>query len=111
MTFASTPFYRQHSALCQTRTTVIFIITMTTIIAIMMTMITMTTIILMVVITRQFCFISNTDNLGATVDLGILELCLSGNQEFIMEVIQHLNFKMMMTAMLMVMMRTLMVWS
>jgi len=35
---------------------------------------------------RQFCFISNTDNLGATVDLGILELCLSGNQEFIMEV-------------------------
>ena len=72
----------------------IFIITMTTIIAIMMTMITMTTIILMVVITRQFCFISNTDNLGATVDLGILELCLSGNQEFIMEVIQnyHLDY-------------------
>ena len=35
---------------------------------------------------RQFCFISNTDNLGATVDLGILDLCLSGDQEFIMEV-------------------------
>ena len=49
---------------------------------------------MMMMITRQFCFISNTDNLGATVDLGILELCLSGNQEFIMEVIQnyHLDY-------------------
>ena len=36
--------------------------------------------------TRQFCFISNSDNLGATVDLSILNLCLSGNMEFIMEV-------------------------
>ena len=39
-----------------------------------------------IVTNRQFCFISNTDNLGATVDLGILDLCLSGDQEFIMEV-------------------------
>ena len=46
----------------------------------------LTNTIIMMMITRQFCFISNTDNLGATVDLGILGLCLSGNQEFIMEV-------------------------
>ena len=39
-----------------------------------------------IVTNRQFCFISNTDNLGATVDLGILDLCLSSDQEFIMEV-------------------------
>ena len=32
------------------------------------------------------CFISNADNLGATVDLGILEMCLAGSQEFVMEV-------------------------
>ena len=67
MTFASTPFY------WQTRTIITAIMMLTT---------------------RQFCFISNSDNLGATVDLGILDLCLSGNQEFIMEVIQnfHLDF-------------------
>jgi len=35
---------------------------------------------------RKFCFISNTDNLGATVDLNILKMCLSGQEEFIMEV-------------------------
>ena len=35
---------------------------------------------------RQFCFISNMDNVGATVDLDILQLCLSGTREFIMEV-------------------------
>merc|ERR1712106_1286104 len=34
----------------------------------------------------QSCFISNTDNLGATVDLNILKMCLSGQEEFIMEV-------------------------
>ena len=51
-------------------------------------MITTTTISMITMMTiRQFCFISNTDNLGATVDLGILDLCLSGNQEFIMEVV------------------------
>ena len=44
----------------------------------------MTTISMMTI--RQFCFISNSDNLGATVDLSILNLCLSGNMEFIMEV-------------------------
>jgi len=35
---------------------------------------------------RKFCFISNTDNLGATVDLNILKMCLTGEEEFIMEV-------------------------
>jgi len=35
---------------------------------------------------KKFCFISNIDNLGATVDLNILNLCLSHNHEFIMEV-------------------------
>jgi len=35
---------------------------------------------------KKFCFISNTDNLGATVDLNILKMCLSGQEEFIMEV-------------------------
>ena len=35
---------------------------------------------------RKFCFISNTDNLGATVDLNILNMCLNGREEFIMEV-------------------------
>eukprot|EP00092_Neocalanus_flemingeri_P012862 GFUD01013858.1.p1 GENE.GFUD01013858.1~~GFUD01013858.1.p1 ORF type:complete len:508 (+),score=151.30 GFUD01013858.1:63-1526(+) len=35
---------------------------------------------------RKFCFISNTDNLGATVDLNILNMCLNGQEEFIMEV-------------------------
>jgi len=35
---------------------------------------------------RKFCFMSNIDNLGATVDLNILELCLRENLEFVMEV-------------------------
>ena len=35
---------------------------------------------------KKFCFISNIDNLGATVDLNILRLCLAQNHEFIMEV-------------------------
>ena len=35
---------------------------------------------------KEFCFISNMDNVGATVDLDILGLCLSGDQEFVMEV-------------------------
>merc|ERR1712126_281255 len=35
---------------------------------------------------RQLCFISNTDNLGATVDLEILRLGLNNKQEFLMEV-------------------------
>ncbi|KAJ8924391.1 hypothetical protein NQ315_007187 [Exocentrus adspersus] len=39
---------------------------------------------------REYCFISNIDNLGATVDLGILNLLLNpqqpSNHEFVMEV-------------------------
>ncbi|XP_012284624.1 UTP--glucose-1-phosphate uridylyltransferase isoform X2 [Orussus abietinus] len=39
---------------------------------------------------RQYCFISNVDNLGATVDLGILNLLMSppnnSSPEFVMEV-------------------------
>jgi len=35
---------------------------------------------------KKYCFISNIDNLGATVDLNILSMCLSGNHGFIMEV-------------------------
>ncbi|KAK9891087.1 hypothetical protein WA026_013410 [Henosepilachna vigintioctopunctata] len=40
---------------------------------------------------RQYCFLSNIDNLGATVDLNILDLLLNsptekGNHEFVMEV-------------------------
>ena len=35
---------------------------------------------------KKFCFISNIDNLGATVDLSILRDCLSQDHEFIMEV-------------------------
>jgi len=35
---------------------------------------------------KKYCFISNIDNLGATVDLNILSMCLAGNHEFIMEV-------------------------
>lgn len=35
---------------------------------------------------RKCCFLSNIDNMGATVDLGILNLCFSGHHEFIMEV-------------------------
>jgi len=35
---------------------------------------------------KKFCFISNTDNLGATVDLNILKMCLNSQEEFVMEV-------------------------
>merc|ERR1711970_1378570 len=35
---------------------------------------------------KKYCFISNIDNLGATVDINILSMCLSNNHEFVMEV-------------------------
>jgi len=35
---------------------------------------------------KKTCFISNIDNLGATVDLNILNMCLTQNREFVMEV-------------------------
>jgi len=35
---------------------------------------------------KKTCFISNIDNLGATVDLNILNMCLMQNREFVMEV-------------------------
>jgi UTP--glucose-1-phosphate uridylyltransferase len=35
---------------------------------------------------RRLCFISNSDNPGATVDLGILRLCLADSRDFLMEV-------------------------
>ena len=35
---------------------------------------------------REYVFMSNIDNMGATVDLSILNLCLNENHEFIMEV-------------------------
>ena len=35
---------------------------------------------------KEFCFISNMDNVGANVDLDILQMCLTGSQEFVMEV-------------------------
>ena len=35
---------------------------------------------------REYVFMSNIDNMGATVDLDILNLCMSEKQEFIMEV-------------------------
>jgi UTP--glucose-1-phosphate uridylyltransferase len=35
---------------------------------------------------RKYAFMSNIDNMGATVDLTILSLCLRENPEFIMEV-------------------------
>merc|ERR1719290_565817 len=35
---------------------------------------------------KKTCFISNIDNLGATVDLNILNMCLEQNREFVMEV-------------------------
>jgi len=35
---------------------------------------------------KKHCFISNIDNLGATVDLNILNMCLNQNREFVMEV-------------------------
>lgn len=35
---------------------------------------------------REFVFLSNIDNMGATVDLNILNLCLRESHEFIMEV-------------------------
>ena len=35
---------------------------------------------------RKFVFLSNIDNLGATVDLSILKFCIQTQAEFIMEV-------------------------
>merc|ERR1719422_2560217 len=35
---------------------------------------------------KKYCFISNIDNLGATVDLNILNMVISNNREFVMEV-------------------------
>jgi len=35
---------------------------------------------------KDLCFISNIDNLGATVDLNILNMCLEQSREFVMEV-------------------------
>lgn len=35
---------------------------------------------------REYVFLSNIDNMGATVDLNILNLCLSEDHEFVMEV-------------------------
>lgn len=35
---------------------------------------------------RKICFMSNIDNMGATVDLGILKQCISSQSEFFMEV-------------------------
>ncbi len=35
---------------------------------------------------HEYVFLSNIDNMGATVDLGILSLCTRENHEFIMEV-------------------------
>ena len=35
---------------------------------------------------RKYCFMSNVDNLGATVDLNILAQCIENKNEFIMEV-------------------------
>ena len=35
---------------------------------------------------KEYCFISNIDNLGATVDLNILNMVISNNREFVMEV-------------------------
>ena len=35
---------------------------------------------------KKYVFISNIDNLGATVDLNILHMCLSQSREFVMEV-------------------------
>jgi len=35
---------------------------------------------------KEVCFISNMDNVGATVNLDILQMCLTGGREFVMEV-------------------------
>jgi len=35
---------------------------------------------------KEYCFISNIDNLGATVDLNILNMCINQSREFVMEV-------------------------
>ena len=35
---------------------------------------------------KKYCFISNIDNLGATVDLNILHMVIQQNKEFVMEV-------------------------
>ena len=31
---------------------------------------------------KEFCFISNMDNVGATVDLDILQMCLTGDKVY-----------------------------
>ena len=35
---------------------------------------------------KKYCFVSNIDNLGATVDLNILNMVIQQNKEFVMEV-------------------------
>ena len=35
---------------------------------------------------KKYCFISNIDNLGATVDLNILNMVTASSREFVMEV-------------------------
>lgn len=35
---------------------------------------------------REYCFISNIDNMGATVDMSILKQLMQNRNEFIMEV-------------------------
>ena len=35
---------------------------------------------------KKYCFVSNIDNLGATVDLNILHMVIRQNKEFVMEV-------------------------
>ena len=35
---------------------------------------------------KKYCFVSNIDNLGATVDLNILNMVIRQNKEFVMEV-------------------------
>merc|ERR1719225_990126 len=35
---------------------------------------------------KEYCFVSNIDNLGATVDLNILNMVIDNNREFVMEV-------------------------
>ena len=35
---------------------------------------------------KKYCFVSNIDNLGATVDLNILHMVTQQNKEFVMEV-------------------------
>ena len=35
---------------------------------------------------KEYCFVSNIDNLGATVNLNILNMVIANNREFVMEV-------------------------